>query len=122
MKYTYATLLLNETGAEINESNLVAILEAADAEVSVSRVKATIAALEGVDVDAAAGTLSTDDPDPAVPHADGLDSGDPEGNGDDAAADGDVADDAGDDDAAVVPDGGRSADPEPSDAEPPERE
>ncbi|MDS0300163.1 50S ribosomal protein L12 [Halogeometricum sp. S1BR25-6] len=51
MKYTYATLLLNETGAEINEQNLSAVLEASQTEFSVSRVKAVIAALEDVDID-----------------------------------------------------------------------
>ena len=52
MKYTHATLLLEETGAEINETNLTAVLEAADAEFTTSRVKALVAALEGVDVGA----------------------------------------------------------------------
>jgi large subunit ribosomal protein L12 len=51
MKYTYATLLLNETGAEINEQNLSAVLEASQTEFSVSRVKAIIAALEDVNID-----------------------------------------------------------------------
>lgn len=49
MKYTYATLLLDETDAEINERNLTAVLEAAGADVTTSRVKAMVAALEGVD-------------------------------------------------------------------------
>lgn len=52
MKYTYATLILNETGAEINERNLTAVLEAADAtDISSSRIKALVAALEDVDLD-----------------------------------------------------------------------
>lgn len=51
MKYTYATLLLNETGAEINEHNLTNVLEAAEAdEITSSRIKALVAALEDVDI------------------------------------------------------------------------
>lgn len=51
MEYAYAALILNETGAEINEHNLTAVLEAADATVIESRTKALVAALEGVDLD-----------------------------------------------------------------------
>lgn len=50
MEYAYATLLLNETGAEINESNLTGVLDAAGCVVEESRVKALVAALEAVDV------------------------------------------------------------------------
>lgn len=50
MKYTYAALLLDETGAEIDEPTLTDVLEAAGAEPNVSCVKAIVAALEGVDV------------------------------------------------------------------------
>lgn len=50
MEYAYATLLLNETGAEINESNLTDVLDAAGCVVEESRVKALVAALEAVDV------------------------------------------------------------------------
>ena len=50
MEYAYSVLLLSETGEELNEQNLRAVLEAANCSVSESRVKALIAALEGVDV------------------------------------------------------------------------
>jgi large subunit ribosomal protein L12 len=53
MEYVYAALILNETGEEINESNLTDVLEAAGASVSESRVKALVAALEDVDIDEA---------------------------------------------------------------------
>jgi large subunit ribosomal protein L12 len=56
MEYAYATLILNETGAEINERNLTAVLEAAGVDVIESRVKAIVAALEDVDVDDQIGT------------------------------------------------------------------
>ncbi len=51
MDYAYATLLLNESGEEINETNLTAVLEAAGVAVERSRVKALVAALEDVEVD-----------------------------------------------------------------------
>jgi len=50
MEYVYAALILHETSAEINESNLTAVLEAAGEDVTASRVKAIVAALEGVDL------------------------------------------------------------------------
>jgi large subunit ribosomal protein L12 len=53
MEYVYAALILNETGAEINEENITNVLESADADVEESRVKALIAALEDVDIDEA---------------------------------------------------------------------
>lgn len=51
MEYVYATLMLNETGEEINETNLTATLEAAGATITQSRVKALVASLEGVNID-----------------------------------------------------------------------
>lgn len=50
MEYAYATCILTETGEEINEENLTAVLEAAGCSVIESRVKAIVAALEDVDV------------------------------------------------------------------------
>lgn len=46
MEYAYATCLLSETGAEINEANLQAVLEAAGSSVQESRIKAVVAAVE----------------------------------------------------------------------------
>lgn len=51
MDYMYAALLLNETGEELNETNLTAVLEAAGGDVVESRVRALVAALEDVDLD-----------------------------------------------------------------------
>ncbi|WP_246282704.1 50S ribosomal protein P1 [Natronomonas halophila] len=51
MEYAYAALLLAESGEELNERNLRAVLEAANCAVAESRVKALVAALEGVDTD-----------------------------------------------------------------------
>ncbi|WP_336364059.1 50S ribosomal protein P1 [Halalkalicoccus salilacus] len=53
MEYVYAALILNETGAEINEENLTEVLESAGADVEESRVKALVAALEDVDINEA---------------------------------------------------------------------
>jgi large subunit ribosomal protein L12 len=53
MEYVYAALILNESGAEINEGNLTDVLEAAGLDVEESRVKALVAALEDVDIDEA---------------------------------------------------------------------
>jgi large subunit ribosomal protein L12 len=53
MEYVYAALILNETGAEINEENLTDVLESAGADVEESRVKALVAALEDVDINEA---------------------------------------------------------------------
>jgi large subunit ribosomal protein L12 len=53
MEYVYAALILNETGAEINEENLTDVLESAGADVEESRVKALVAALEDIDINEA---------------------------------------------------------------------
>jgi large subunit ribosomal protein L12 len=53
MEYVYAALILNESGAEINEQNLTNVLDAANVDVEQSRVKALIAALEDVNIDEA---------------------------------------------------------------------
>jgi len=53
MEYVYAALILNETGAEINEDNLTDVLDAAGVDVEESRVKALVAALEDVDINEA---------------------------------------------------------------------
>ena len=53
MEYVYAALILNESGAEINEEHLTGVLEAANVDVEQSRVKALVAALEDVDIDEA---------------------------------------------------------------------
>ena len=58
MEYVYAALTLNESGAEINEDNITAVLEAAGVDVEESRVKALVAALEDVDIDEAIETAA----------------------------------------------------------------
>ena len=46
MEYVYAALLLHESGDEVNEDNVTAVLDAAGVDVEESRVKALVAALE----------------------------------------------------------------------------
>lgn len=51
MEYAYAAMILAESGEEINERNLKAVLSAAGADIIESRVKAFVAALENVDIE-----------------------------------------------------------------------
>jgi len=53
MEYVYAALLLHSAGKEITEDNVKAVLEAAGVKVDEARVKALVAALEGVNIDEA---------------------------------------------------------------------
>lgn len=76
MEYAYATGLLNETGAEINEENLKAVLEAAGTPVQESRVKAVVAALEDIEIaDGTAGEVELQDETRASPQPDTQQSG-----------------------------------------------
>ncbi len=74
MEYAYATLLLNESNQEINEKNLTAVLEASGNTVEASRIKALVAALEGVDLNDIADDIDSDGGDPTAltdPHSNG---------------------------------------------------
>jgi large subunit ribosomal protein L12 len=51
MEYVYAALLLHAAGNEITEENLKAVLEAAGVSPDEARIKALVAALEGVNID-----------------------------------------------------------------------
>ncbi|NJD99126.1 50S ribosomal protein P1 [Thermococcus sp. LS1] len=51
MEYVYAALLLHAAGKEITEENLKAVLEAAGVSPDEARIKALVAALEGVNID-----------------------------------------------------------------------
>jgi len=93
MEYVYAALILNETGEEINEDNVTAVLEAAGVDVEQSRVKALVAALEDVDIEEAIDTAA------AAPAAGGAAGGAPAGDDDDDEG-GEAADEADEEDAA----------------------
>lgn len=53
MEYIYAGLLLYRAGKEITEANVKKVLEAAGLQVDDGRVKALVAALDGVNIDEA---------------------------------------------------------------------
>jgi len=53
MEYIYAALLLHSVKKEINEENLKKVLEATGAKIDDNKLKATIAALDGVNIDEA---------------------------------------------------------------------
>ena len=53
MEEVYAALLLHKAGKEINEANVEKVLEATGVSVEEAKVKALIASLDGVDIEAA---------------------------------------------------------------------
>ena len=53
MEYVYAAMLLHAAKKEINEENVTKVLSAPGVQVNEARVKALIAALEGVNIDEA---------------------------------------------------------------------
>jgi len=53
MNEVYAALILHEAKKEINEENIKKILEAAGAQVEEAKIKALVAALQGVNIDEA---------------------------------------------------------------------
>ena len=53
MEYVYAAMLLHKAGKEINEDAVKKVLEAAGVAVDEARIKALVAALQGVNIDEA---------------------------------------------------------------------
>jgi len=53
MEYVYSAMLLHKAGKQINEQNICNVLEAAGIKVDDARVKALVAALEGVNIEEA---------------------------------------------------------------------
>ena len=53
MEYVYAAMLLHKAGKNVEESAVTKVLEAAGVSVDNARVKALVASLEGVDINAA---------------------------------------------------------------------
>ncbi len=53
MEYIYAALLLHDSGKEVTEDGMTAIMKAAGVKAEVGRVKALISALNDVDIDEA---------------------------------------------------------------------
>ncbi|MDI6820358.1 MAG: 50S ribosomal protein P1 [Candidatus Hodarchaeaceae archaeon] len=53
MEYVYAAMVLHAAGKKIDEGGLSKVLQAADVQVNEARVKAFVAALEGINIDEA---------------------------------------------------------------------
>jgi len=53
MEYVYAALMLHATRKDVTEDGISKVLTAAGSEVNKARVKALVAALEGIDIDEA---------------------------------------------------------------------
>ena len=51
MEYVYAALLLHKAGQDLTDKNMEAVLTSAGVKADKGRVKALLAALEGVDID-----------------------------------------------------------------------
>ncbi|MBS3149640.1 50S ribosomal protein P1 [Candidatus Woesearchaeota archaeon] len=51
MELIYASMLLHKVGQQVNEENLKKVINATGARVEESKVKAVVAALEGVNID-----------------------------------------------------------------------
>ena len=69
MEYIYAAMLLHKAGKEINEDTAKKVLIGAGVEVDEARVKALIAALEGVDIEEAIKKAAVAAPVAAAPAA-----------------------------------------------------
>jgi len=53
MEYVYAAMLLHKAGQKVEEASLTKVLEAANIKPDTARIKALVAALEGVDIEKA---------------------------------------------------------------------
>ena len=53
MEYIYAAMLIHKVGGTVDEATVTKVLHAAGAKVNEARVKALVAALEGVNIDEA---------------------------------------------------------------------
>jgi large subunit ribosomal protein L12 len=66
MEYVYAALLLHKAGKPVDENGVTSVLKAAGVEVNEARVKALVAALEGVNIDEAISKAAIAAPAPAA--------------------------------------------------------
>lgn len=53
MEYVYAAMLIHKAGGKINEASLKKVLDAAGVKADEARIRALVAALEGVNIDEA---------------------------------------------------------------------
>ena len=75
MEYIYAAMLLHKAGKEITANAVKAVLTAAGVSVDETRVKALVAALEGVNIDEAVKKAATVTAVAAAPAASGAHAG-----------------------------------------------
>jgi len=71
MEYIYSAMLLHKAGKEITEDSVKAVLTAAGVTVDEARVKALVAALQGVNIDEAIQKAASAVPVAAAPAAGG---------------------------------------------------
>ena len=71
MEYVYAAMLLHKAGKDINEDNVKKIIEAAGLTVDEAKIKALVAALEGVNIEEAIKKQAVAAPVAAAPAAGG---------------------------------------------------
>ncbi|MFP4118703.1 MAG: 50S ribosomal protein P1 [Candidatus Woesearchaeota archaeon] len=69
MEYIYSAMLLHKAGKDITEDAVKKVLEAAGVEVDSNRVKALVAALDGVDIEEAISKAAVAAPAAAAPAA-----------------------------------------------------
>ncbi|MBI2549053.1 50S ribosomal protein P1 [Candidatus Woesearchaeota archaeon] len=53
MEYIYAAMLIHKAGQKVNDANVTQVLEAAGVKPDPARIKALVAALDGVNIDEA---------------------------------------------------------------------
>ena len=58
MEYVYAAMLIHKAGKKVDEATVKKVLEAAGVSADTNRIKALVAALEGVDIDKAIETAA----------------------------------------------------------------
>lgn len=69
MEYVYAAMLLHKAGKKVDESSVKKVLEAAGVKPDDARIKALVAALEGVNIEEAIKTAAVAAPVAAAPAA-----------------------------------------------------
>lgn len=69
MEYVYAAMLLHKAGHKVDEAGVKKVLEAAHVKVDETRVRALVAALEGVNIDEAIQKAAVAAPAAAPAHA-----------------------------------------------------
>ena len=75
MEYIYAAMLIHKAGKKIDEATLSAVLNAAGVKSDATRVKATVAALDGVNIEEAIAKAAVVAPVASAPSVGGAHAG-----------------------------------------------